>query len=199
VVYSGEMRYLRRSALVLAALCTAALTLTPATASADLRATAFGGATRINETNKGTLGAAVTFGGLVGIEFEAARVWLGSLENIEIVDVQANLTTYMANLVLRAPTGPIQPYGSAGAGLVRVTGDINVPFFGNVVSASAQDVAWNVGGGVYLLPSPNVGLRVDLRRFQTGDVNWEDIVDIGDLPLPKFDFWRATAGVTIKF
>jgi len=178
---------------------TAALALTPAAASADLRATAFGGATRINETNQGTLGAAVTFGGLVGIEFEAARVWLGSLENVEVVDVQANLTTYMANLVLRVPAGPIQPYGSAGVGLVRVTGNINVPFFGNVVSASAQDVAWNVGGGVYLLPSPNVGLRADLRRFQTGDVNWEDIVDLGDLPLPKFDFWRATAGITIKF
>ena len=193
------MRYPFRSALVLAVTCAAALTLTPVTASADLRATAFGGATRINETNKGTLGAAVTFGGLLGIEFEAARVWLGSLENVPVVDVQANLTTYMANLVLRVPTGPIQPYGSAGVGLVRVTGDINVPFFGNVVSASAQDVAWNVGGGVYLLPSPNVGLRADLRRFQTGDVNWEDIVDIGDLPLPKFDFWRATAGITVKF
>ena len=193
------MRYTLRSALVLAAIVTAALASTSATASADLRATAFGGATRINETNKGTLGAAVTFGGLLGIEFEAARVWLGSLENVPVVDVQANLTTYMANLVLRVPTGPIQPYGSAGVGLVRVTGDINVPFLGNVVSASAQDVAWNVGGGVYLLPSPHVGLRADLRRFQTGDVNWEDIVDIGDLPLPKFDFWRATAGVTIKF
>lgn len=199
MVYSGEMRYPHRSALGLAALFTAALVLTPAAASADLRATAFGGVTRINETSKGTLGAAVTFGGLIGIEFEAARVWLGSLENVEIVDVQANLTTYMANLVLRAPTGPIQPYASAGVGLVRVTGDINVPFLGNVVSASAQDVAWNVGGGVYLLPSPNIGLRADFRRFQTGDVNWEDIVDVGDLPLPKFDFWRATAGITIKF
>ena len=193
------MRYTPRSVLVLAAIVTAALTLTPANASADLRATAFGGATRINETNKGTLGAAVSFGGLLGIEFEAARVWLGSLENVPVVDVQANLTTYMANLVVRVPTGPIQPYGSAGAGLVRVTGQINVPFFGNVVSASAQDVAWNVGGGVYLLPSPNVGLRADVRRFQTGDVNWEDIVNIGDLPLPKFDFWRATAGITVKF
>jgi opacity protein-like surface antigen len=199
VIYSGDMRYTFRSTCVLAAIVTAALTSTPATASADLRATAFGGATRINETNKGTLGAAVTFGGLLGIEFEAARVWLGSLENVEVVDVQANLTTYMANLVLRVPTGPIQPYGSAGVGLVRVTGDINVPFFGNVVSASAQDVAWNVGGGVYLLPSPNVGFRAEVRRFQTGDVNWEDIVDIGDLPLPKFDFWRATAGITVKF
>lgn len=191
------MTHATRSTWILAA--TLAVSLAPATASADLRATAFAGATRINETNKGTLGAAVTFGGLLGIEFEAARIWLGSLENIDVVDVNANLTTYMGNLVLRLPTGPIQPYASAGVGLVRVTGNVDVPFLGNVVSASAQDVGYNVGAGVYLLPSPNFGFRADVRRFQTGAVSWEDITNIGDLPLPKFDFWRATAGITFKF
>jgi opacity protein-like surface antigen len=188
--------HLIRTALVAATLTAV---LTPATASADLRATAFAGATRINETNKGTFGAAVTFGGLLGIEFDASRISLGSLENIDPVDVDANVTTYMGNLVLRTPVGPVQPYASAGAGVVRVTGSVNVPFLGNVVSASAQDVAWNVGGGVYLFPSENIGLRADVRRFQTGDVSWEDITGLGDLPLPKFDFWRATAGLTIKF
>lgn len=178
---------------------TLAALLTPVTASADLRATAFGGATKINDTNKGTIGAAVTFGGLLGVEFEAARIFLGSVENVDVVDVKANLTTYMGNLVVRLPTGPIQPYGSAGVGVVRVTGDVNVPFLGNVISASAGDVGWNVGGGVYLLPTPNVGFRADVRRFQTGDVSWEDIAGIDDLPLPKFNFWRATAGVTFKF
>ncbi|MEP7116926.1 MAG: outer membrane beta-barrel protein [Acidobacteriota bacterium] len=173
--------------------------LTPHTAAADLRATAFGGGTRINDTNKGTYGAAVTFGGLLGIEFEAARISLGALENIDVVNVKANLTTYMGNLVLRVPTGPIQPYGSAGVGVVRVSGDVNVPIFGNIVSASAKDVGWNLGGGVYLLPTRNFGFRADLRHFQTGDVSWKDIVNLGDLPLPKFDFWRATAGVTVKF
>jgi opacity protein-like surface antigen len=199
MVYSGDMTRIHRSAWILAAALAAALV--PAAASADLRATAFAGATRINETNKGTLGAAVTFGGLIGIEFEAARVWLGSLENIDIdfLEVEANVTTYMGNLVLRLPTGPVQPYGSAGVGVVRVTGAVDVPFLGDVVSASARDFGWNVGGGVYLFPAPNIGLRADVRRFQTGDVSWEDIADLEDLPLPKFDFWRATAGVTIKF
>lgn len=168
-------------------------------AAADIRGTVFAGTTRIEETNKGTFGAAVTFGGLLGVEFEAARTLLGDLASVGPADVEASLTTYMGNLVLRLPTGPIQPYGSAGVGVVRITGDINVPFLGDVVSASAQDVGWNVGGGVYLFPTPNIGLRADVRRFQTGDVNWEDIADIGDLPLPKFNFWRATAGVTIKF
>ncbi len=185
-----------RFAWILAAALAASLT--PSTAAADLRATVFGGATRINETNKGTFGAAVTFGGLLGVEFEAARIFLGSLENIDVVDAKASLTTYMGNLVVRLPTGPIQPYGSAGVGVVRVTGDVSVPFLGNILSASAQDVGWNIGGGVYLLPSPNFGFRADLRHFQTGDVSWTDIGNITDLPLPKFDFWRATAGVTLK-
>ena len=195
--YSGIMTMTLHRRWILAAVLAAALV--PATASADLRATAFGGATRINDTNKGTFGAAVTFGGLLGIEFEAARISLGTLANVDVVNVSANLTTYMGNLVVRLPTGPIQPYGSAGVGLVKVSGDVNVPFLGNVVSASAHDVAWNIGGGVYLLPSPNFGFRADLRHFQTGDVSWKDIVNIGDLPLPTFDFWRATAGVTLKF
>ncbi len=192
---SMSVRFVRTVALAAAL----AAVLTPTPASADLRATAFAGATRINDTNKGTYGAAVTFGGLLGIEFDASRIALGSLDNIDFVDVKANVTTYMGNLVLRAPTGPIQPYASAGVGVVRVTGDVNVPFVGSLVSASAQDVAWNLGGGVYILPTPTFGLRADVRRFQTGDVSWDDITGLGDLPLPKFDFWRATAGVTIKF
>ena len=190
------MRTLRFSVLILG---TFAALLRPEPATADIRATAFAGTTRIEEANKGTFGAAVTFGGLLGVEFEAARTLLGDLASVGPVDVEASLTTYMGNLVLRLPTGPIQPYGSAGVGLVRISGDINVPFLGNVISANAQDVGWNVGGGVYLFPLPNFGLRADVRRFQTGDVSWEDIADIGDLPLPKFNFWRATAGVTFKF
>jgi opacity protein-like surface antigen len=189
-------RTLRLSVLVLGALT---VLLRPAPAAADLRLTPFAGVTFLDDDNKGTLGAAVTFGSLIGIEFEAARAWLGGFEDIDFVDVDAYVTTYMANAVVRLPTGPIQPYGSAGVGIVKVTGDVDIPFFGDVVSASASDVGWNLGGGLYLMPSENFGLRADVRRFQTGDLEWEDIVDIGDLPLPKFTFWRATAGVTIKF
>jgi len=181
------------------ALTLVAVLLSPRLASADIRLTGFGGTTNIDDSNKGTLGAAVTFGGLIGVEFEAARVWLGSLDSFDFVDLDAHLTTYMGNVVLRLPTGPVQPYGSAGVGIVRATGSVNVPFLGDVVDASAQDVGWNVGGGVYLLPAPNFGFRVDIRRFQTGDIDWEDLAGLDDLPLPEFDFWRATLGVTFKF
>lgn len=187
----------RRTTVLLAAVLAALLA--PATASADLRATAFGGLARITDTNKGTFGGAVTFGSLLSVEFDASRIDLGLLDDVPVVDVDTNLTTYMGNLVLRTPMGPVQPYGSAGVGVIRASGSVSVPGLGRVVSASAQNVGWNVGGGVYLFPGEHFGIRADLRRFQTGDVTWEDIVDLGDLPLPTLDFWRATVGVTLKF
>jgi hypothetical protein len=61
----------------------------------------------------------------------------------------------------------------------------------------------NVGGGVHLFPTPNFGLRADVRYFRTvGDLGWDEIRDIDgldDLPLPRLDFWRVTGGVTLKF
>jgi opacity protein-like surface antigen len=187
----------RSTRLVFCALAAALLAAAPA--YADIRVTGFGGVTNVDDENKRTFGVAVTLSSLIGVEVEAARATLGGFSDVSIVDVEASLTTYMANAVVRAPLGPIQPYGSAGVGIVRVTGDLNVPFVGSVLSASAQDVGWNIGGGVYLLPTPNLGVRADVRRFQTGDIEWDDITGIGDLPLPKFDFWRATVGLTFKF
>lgn len=179
----------------------AVLFLLPAPGAADVRLTPFAGVTFLEDLNKPTFGAAITIGGMVSVELDAARTELGSFAEIPAVELTAHATTLMGNLVVRFP-GPIQPYVSGGAGLVRVTGSVDVPFLGSLVSASAQDVGWNVGGGIYILPTPNFGIRADVRRFQTGDLSWDEITDIegvGDVPLPKFDFWRATAGITFKF
>ena len=169
-----------RSTVILAA--TLAALLVPSASFADLRGTVFGGYARINESDKGTFGASVALGGLLGLEFEAARTPLGLLDNVDIVDVDTDITTYMGNLVLRAPSGSVK-----------------IPGLGTVIEANANDVGWNVGGGLYLFPAKHIGIRGDLRRFQTGDVTWEEIANLGDLPLPKFDFWRASVGVTVKF
>ena len=74
---------------------------------------------------------------------------------------------------------------------------MGVPLIGGV-DAHAQDFGWNFGGGLYIVPLPFFAIRGDVRRFQTGELLWDDIADL-DLPLPDFDFWRATAGVTFKF
>lgn len=186
-----------RSTVILAAALAALLV--PSASYADLRGTAFGGYARINTSDKGTFGASVALGGLIGLEAEAARTPLGLLDNVDIVDVDTDITTYMVNLVVRAPIGRVQPYGSAGVGMVKASGSVTIPGLGRVFEADAKNVGWNVGGGLYLFPAKHLGIRADLRRFQTGDVTWEDIGSLGDLPLPTFDFWRASVGVTVKF
>jgi hypothetical protein len=185
------------------ALLTASVALVPARASAELFVTPFAGVTFIDdEHRKGTFGAAIGVGGFIAVEFEAARTLLGSYEGIPVVDLNARVTTYMGNLMVRLPRGPIQPYASGGAGIVRLTGSVDIPFLGQIVSASADDVGWNFGGGLMVLPSSNFGFRGDIRRFQTGALSWDDITDIGglgDIPLPKVDFWRATGGLVFRY
>jgi opacity protein-like surface antigen len=196
----GTPEGVRAIVMVLAGVCV--LLLTPARASADLRLTPFLGVTTFDEERKTTYGVALGFGGLIGLEFEAARIRLGDFEDIPVVDVNAHATTYMGNFVVRLPTGPVQPYGAVGLGMVRVTGDVDVPILGEVVSAGASDWGWNLGGGLFLFPVPNIGIRGDIRHFRTGSLSWDDLTDIGgigDLPLPELDFWRATVGVTFKF
>lgn len=195
------MRHLSR--ILAGGLAATLILFAPAAAAADVFFTPFAGVTFIDdEHKKTTFGGSVGVGGLVSLEFEAARTTLGSFTDIPVVDLKARVTTYMGNLMFRLPKGPIQPYVSAGAGIVKLSGDVVVPFVGTVFSASADDVGWNFGGGVMLFPVSTVGLRADVRRFQTGELSWNDITNvdgIGDLPLPKVDFWRATGGLTIKF
>ena len=135
-----------------------------------------------------------------GFEFEAARTSLGELIDLPFsdFDVDAHLTTYMFNAVLRLPAGPIQPYATAGVGAVRASGSIGVPLIAGV-DVSAQNIGWNFGGGLYIVPLPFFAIRGDVRRFQTKEVSWDDIAGIGDLPLPELSYWRATAGLTVKF
>jgi len=178
------------------------LALMPALAHADARLTAFGGTSRFDGDSKGTFGVSFGFGSLIGLEFDAARIQLGSFKDIPVIDLSAHATTYSGNFVVRFPAGPIQPYGTVGLGVVRVTGEVNAPIVGDLVSASAQDWGWNIGGGVFVFPSEHIGIRGDIRHFRTGDMDWDDIAGIGginDLPLPQLDFWRVTGGVVFKF
>lgn len=200
------MKHIIKRPLALAGLVGLLALVAPARADADVLFTPFAGITFIDfvdkDSRKGTFGASIGVGGVVGIEFEAARTLLGSYTGIPVVDFNAHLTTLMGNLVVRVPSGPIQPYVSGGGGIVRLTGSVDVPIVGSLLSATADDFGWNFGGGLMLFPTPNLGFRGDIRRFQTGDLSWNEITDIGgfdDLPLPKVDFWRATAGVTFKF
>lgn len=174
-------------------------------ARADVLLTPFAGVTFVDDAGKGKLnfGASIGAGSLIGFEFDVSQTQLGTFDDLPIVSLEAKAVTAMGNLVVRVPAGPIQPYVSGGAGIIRITGDVDVPFFGDIISASAQDFGMNLGGGLYIFPTPNLGIRADARYFRTlGDLAWDEIRDIDgldDLPLPRVDFWRLTGGITLKF
>jgi opacity protein-like surface antigen len=135
----------RLQTIVVAALGVVLLGSSPV--RADVLLTPYGGFSRIYEENKGTFGVTLGFGGLIGLEFDAARIQLGLEEDLSFLDFDAHATTLMGNMVVRFPAGPIQPYGSAGVGLVRVAADVDVPILGERISVDAQDLGWNLGGG----------------------------------------------------
>jgi len=201
-VFATRTHRMHRRHLTLLILAIA--TLGPAArASADVLLTPFAGVSFLNDDQKATFGATVGAGGLFGVELDVSRARVGTIRELSVLDLTVDVTTVMGNLVVRLPAGPVQPYASAGAGLMRLSGNLRVPFLGTVVSASAQDLGVNVGGGLYVLPSDHLGLRADVRYFRRiGDISIDDLTGVGgldDLPLPRLDFWRATAGVTIRF
>jgi opacity protein-like surface antigen len=179
---------------------TASICAIPASADADVLLTPFAGVTFTEDIRKANYGASVAIGSLIGVELDVSQTRLGSFDDVPFVSVDAHATTIMGNLMVRFPTGPVQPYASAGIGVIRISADLDVPVFGEVFDVNAQNLGTNYGGGIYLFPSPNIGIRGDFRYFRTvGDLDWSDFDDLDDLPLPAVDFWRATVGVTIRF
>lgn len=122
----------------------------------------------------------------------------GGTGNVELLDLDSSVQTLMGSVVLGAPiggtSGPgIRPYAAAGIGLMRARLTGADDLFDNL---SNNELGVNVGGGVHVFFSDNVGLRGDARYFRglrKGDDGGED------LDLEDFDFWRATLGVTFRF
>lgn len=189
---------------VLTLACGLLMVAAPRTASADILLTPFAGVSFLDENNdKLSYGVGLSLGGLLGIEGEIARTTLGDVDIAgSLVDIDAGVTTGMVNLVARFPAGPLQPYATAGLGVIRASGDVDVPVLGSILNISGRTFGMNYGGGIYIFPSPSIGIRADVRYFRTvGDLTLEDVDDlIGfDLPIPDFDFWRVTGGLTLRF
>ena len=181
----------------------AVLALVPRAASAELLLTPFAGVSFLSDGDELVYGVSFAFGGLIGVEGELARTnvadqrLLGSTVNLE-----TKLTTGMVNLMVKLPVGPVHPYVTGGLGVIRVSGEISAPVLG-ALELGGSEFGMNFGGGVIVFPSRSIGLRGDVRYFRTlGDLTLDELVDIGgldDLPIPEFDFWRVTGGVTLRF
>lgn len=180
------------------------LVCAPRAANAEILLTPFAGVSFLAEGDeKFVYGASLAFGGLIGVEGEIARTNVADQELLgSTVNLETKLTTGMVNLMVKVPLGPVHPYVTGGLGVIRVSGEVAAPVLGSL-QLSGGEFGMNFGGGVIVFPSRSIGLRADVRYFRTlGDLTLDELVDIGgldDLPIPEFDFWRVTGGVTLRF
>jgi hypothetical protein len=105
---------------------------------------------------------------------------------------KSNATTLMGNLVLLSPQGRTRIYGSGGVGLLKTRVEDVSGFF----EIDSNELGVNVGGGILFVPD-KIGFQADIRYFRNltdPEPDDEFDVDLGDL-----NYWRASAGIVLRF
>ena len=146
----------------------------------------------LTDCEQKTLDLGVALGsqsGVAGFEadFGYARGFFG-----DTPDGGSSVGSFMANLILGAPAGPIRPYVVGGLGLIKSHVDFSTS---SLASTSDNNLGWDMGVGV-VVGTSHIGVRGDLRRFKTfGDLS------LGPLPISgePLQFWRASAGLFLGF
>jgi opacity protein-like surface antigen len=136
-----------------------------------------------------------TFGGIVGFEFDVA--YFPKVLDNEVIGLEKNrVVTVTFNGIVNAPIGRVRPYGTFGAGYLR----LNITGLDASVlpdsSFKQNKFAWSLGGGVFAFFTEGVGIRGDVRYFRAVGF---DGVDLGSFNLNQFDFWRASVGLALKY
>jgi len=141
-----------------------------------------------NRVNTGVSAGAV--GNLFGLEEEMAYApdIFGHAPGMS-----SSVFTLMINGLLIPRVGPLRPYALAGMGLIRT--HIQLTTTGTFATPDS-DFGWDAGGGLIGFVSGRLGARGDLRYFRSA----QDTAVLGfTLPDSKLDFWRASAGIVLKF
>ncbi len=193
-----------------------AILLLPAPGHADVLLTPFVGANvggssasaiadLVGNTSRTTFGGSIAImsGGVFGIEADLGytpRFFGTDLEvaGIPLSLARNNVLTAMVNLTAGVPLQGgsglgIRPYAVGGVGLIRQ----QLSAAAGLVNYDANDIGYNVGGGVVLFLSRNVGIRGDVRHFRSIGAN--PVIDLIDLQPGAFNYSRATVGVTFRY
>ncbi len=75
-----------------------------------------------------------------------------------------SVMTVSGNFLIALPAGPVHPYFTAGAGIIRTNVE---PTLSQIVSTKDTSFAYNVGGGVLITLPRHLGIRVDYRNIRT--------------------------------
>ncbi len=150
--------------------------------------------------------AKVDYGGSIG--------WMGRVvgfdvdvshrpDFFEVSDVpdfligESSVTSIMFNGLVAVPSpfgDRVQPYAAAGLGWLRSRIGRDDDF----IRSNNNNFGLNVGGGVLGHFSDRFGVRGDIRYFRDLQ-NLEGESEFFHLGNEKLDFWRATAGVIVRF
>ena len=130
-------------------------------------------------------------GNAVGFEEEIAwaKNFLGSTTN----GADSSVLTVMSSFMVAPKIGPVRPYGLFGVGLMKANVNLN-PL--NIVSFTNNTFAWDLGAGVMVFFGSHVGIRGDLRHFNS----FQELNILG-LTLgggAKLNFGRVSAGVVLQ-
>jgi len=184
--------------------CSGVLLLLPVTASAQAQLTLFvggnfGGSTdvaldeSIRDASQLDFGARLGLftGGLFSLEFEYGHT--PNFYGKGTVFDSSSVRTFMGSLALGFPAGPVRPYLVLGVGMIKRT----VEYAPGQGPGSVTDsrAAYDIGGGLSIFFSQHVGINGDFRYFRNftaGNVILDGAND-------KFNYARATIGVTFKF
>lgn len=125
------------------------------------------------------------------VELPVAGSFSSSIPTLSGLAVARSYTSLFITPGLRlrlAPSFPISPYVSAGLGYAR----FNRQLFNGTSSANST-FALDVGGGLDLKILPLVGLRAEVRDFNSGGIGLQT------LALGRQNNLFVTAGITLRF
>lgn len=188
---------------------TVSLCVHPTHAAADWLITPFVGTTLARETTflagergsgrKTTFGASVTLlsDGLFGIEADVAHTpgFFQGDDPLGLV-LSSRVTTIAGSVIVAAPLvvtrESLRPYVVGGLGLMQARSTDIL----DVLRVEHDVLGFNIGAGAVGFVTERTGLRFDLRHFKA--ITGEN----GLFPRPgtsRLSFWRATAGVTLRY
>jgi opacity protein-like surface antigen len=111
----------------------------------------------------------------------------------EAPGVSSSVFTFMGNLMLSPRFGPIQPYGTAGLGLIKTHAELTV---GSLLDSDDNHFGWNAGGGLFIFFGDHFGIRGDVRYFHAFQRLELLGLDVGDT---KLDYGRFSGALAVKF
>jgi opacity protein-like surface antigen len=185
---------------IIAILTAGALALTPSTAAAQGFISPFigfnyggdsGCPTATNcEDKHSNLGVSGGKLGAIGggeFEFGYAKNFFGDTPGVD-----TSVLTLMGNVILGPKFGFVRPFVLGGVGLIKS----HVELTAGSLLDSSNNFGWDIGGGVMIMFGDHVGVRGDLRRFQS----FQNQTILGfSLADEKLKFNRATAGLVLGF